>query len=1200
MSTADGQVDILVVPEFDDFNRDLQRGVEKAERRAPAIEVPVEVAPRSFRNLRSSLTQLKSSVTAGGLTTIPFTASATGMRAKLFSRVQEAVSRARQAALIPFTAITKTILPAITQAVRSAVTKVSAGAKIVFTAVTSGIVPAVAAATQKAVATAQAQLATLQRSAAATGAAISSRLTVPILAVGGLAVKLGVDFESGMLKVQALTRATGDELDTLSNLAKELGRTTQFSASEAADAMGFLAQAGFDTNEIIATLPDTLNLAAAAELDLASAADIVSNILSGYGIATEDLAAATDTLTNAFSSTNQDLTQLGEAFKTVGPIASNMGVDINTAAAAIGAFSDAGIQGGEAGTALRNILLKLANPTTSAAAAIEDLGVQIFDADGEMRDIVDIMDDFGSAGLDASQASEIFGLRTSAAAVIMSQSTDAIRDNAVAFAEQGAAAEQAALRMSGTRGALLRLKSAAEGVFIAIGESGLLDSVASLAERVAGLASRAAEASPGILKMVTSIALGAAAFGPMLKVVGALLAPLRAVLAVVALLASPMGLLVAAIALVGAAIATTFLPGLNTLEGKLGAIRDILANQVVPWFRDEFVPALVSVGQTVARNVVPFLTRVGEIFIQIVQGVQAFMGAWRAADGDVTSAGFPGFMERVANIIQSQVVPAIRKVIDFFNDMLPTLTKVGKALLALGRSGLKLMVTLLPKVAKAIRGVLKFLDDLIDFRKVFEGIATVIGGVVDFVRNLVDAFTSLVDGDFSGFLDGLLLSFGSIVDILGGVLEVVIGLFGELGARILAAIGDLGGIIWNGIKSGFNTVTSNVGSFIGDVIGFFTSLPGQIIAGLGDIGNAIWNGIKAGLQTVLANIGAWTADVVGFFITLPIQIVAAFAQLNGLLIGAVAQLGATVTPLINGFISDVVQFFIDLPGQIIAGIGNLGSTLWSAITSGLQTVITNLDNWALDAVQFFIDLPGQILAALGDLGGAIWDGISSSFTTLITNLTGVAGDMASAIGSFVTDEIPGLIADFASAALDLGSAFLEGLVDGISGAVGFVADIGTAVANAVINPINGIIDQVNDALEFTIPTGPLFPDININPPDIPNIPTFFHGGVFDGRDGMQFGGFNEPGNPEAVLPYTRPSDYLKILTDPRVAPATLHAADTMRGAADRIAAAVGGSSGRGDMHVTVEIDGGNVPENPGNLGMVIGNRVTKALEDVLR
>ena len=208
------------------------------------------------------------------------------------------------------------------------------------------------------------------------GAAMSAALAIPI--------KTAADFEQAMARVKAVSGATDEEFAKLTNTARELGRTTKFSASEAADGMNFLAMAGFKSTEIIAAMPSVLELAAAANLDLASAADITSNNLTGYGMKVEDLAKVNDVLVGTFTSANTDLTQLGIAMKYVGPVASSAGISFTEVAAAIGLLGNAGIQGSMAGTSLRKTISSLIKPSSAGAKELQKLGVSVVDSKGKL------------------------------------------------------------------------------------------------------------------------------------------------------------------------------------------------------------------------------------------------------------------------------------------------------------------------------------------------------------------------------------------------------------------------------------------------------------------------------------------------------------------------------------------------------------------------------------------------------------------------------------------------------------------------------------------------------------------------------------------------------------------------------------------------------------------------------------------------
>lgn len=205
-----------------------------------------------------------------------------------------------------------------------------------------------------------------------------------ISAVGGFAIKTGAEFESAMSRVQAISGATGKEFDALKRQAMELGASTAFSASEAAEGMENLASAGFNTNEIMAAMPGMLDLAASSGEDLASSADIAASTLRGFGLEAEQAGHVADVLAKNAADTNAAVADTGEAMKYAAPVAHNFGISMEECAAAIGIMSDAGIKGGQAGTSLRGALSRLAKPTDDMKEIMNKLGLEFFDSNGKM------------------------------------------------------------------------------------------------------------------------------------------------------------------------------------------------------------------------------------------------------------------------------------------------------------------------------------------------------------------------------------------------------------------------------------------------------------------------------------------------------------------------------------------------------------------------------------------------------------------------------------------------------------------------------------------------------------------------------------------------------------------------------------------------------------------------------------------------
>ena len=299
-------------------------------------------------------------------------------------------------------------------------------------------------------------------------------------------------FEKSMSSVAAVTRAATADMGAMRDMAKQLGATTEFTASQAAEGLRFLGMAGFSTKDSLAAIPAVLDLATAAAMDLGAAADISSNIMSAFGIAAENAADVADVLAAAASSANTDVTQMGDGMKYVGPVAASLGVSVNDAAAAIGALSNAGIQGSMAGTGLRRVLSSLSNPTAKADKAIRAMGLSIEDLNPVSNDLVDIVDRLADAGLTAADALTIFGDRGGPAILALTENNADLRELTENISDvRGEAGRMANEMRDNLSGDFDTLKAAAEGLIIAIGEAGLTSALRGLTQGLAALVSGA-------------------------------------------------------------------------------------------------------------------------------------------------------------------------------------------------------------------------------------------------------------------------------------------------------------------------------------------------------------------------------------------------------------------------------------------------------------------------------------------------------------------------------------------------------------------------------------------------------------------------------------------------------------------------------------------------------------------------------------
>lgn len=282
-------------------------------------------------------------------------------------------------------------------------------------------------------------------------------------------------FEESMSGVKAVTQATEEEFTRLVATARKLGAETRYSATEAAKGMAFLGQAGFTTDQIIAAMPGTLNLATAGALGLADAADIASNILSGFNLSATEASRVSDILAMAAAASNTNVFQLGDGMKYVAPIAASMGKSIEETAAAIGILSNAGLQGSMAGTGLRQVLSSLASPTKEAVDILEAYGVKIDEVNPATNSLSVVLARLAKASLGAGDALQIFGDRGAPALLALTSQTKAFEELSTKIENsQGAAKEMAAIMGNNLRGDFKELESAVEELVLKMGDAGLL------------------------------------------------------------------------------------------------------------------------------------------------------------------------------------------------------------------------------------------------------------------------------------------------------------------------------------------------------------------------------------------------------------------------------------------------------------------------------------------------------------------------------------------------------------------------------------------------------------------------------------------------------------------------------------------------------------------------------------------------------
>lgn len=298
-------------------------------------------------------------------------------------------------------------------------------------------------------------------------------------AVAGYALKVGTSFESTMSEVQAISGATGDQMQQLSDKAKEMGSTTSFSATEAGEAFTYMAMAGWKTTDMLSGIDGIMNLAAASGEDLASTSDIVTDALTAFGMSASESGKFADVLAAASSNANTNVSMLGESFKYVAPVAGSLGYSAKDTSIALGLMANSGIKASQAGTALRAALTRMVKPTDKAAALMDKYGISLTKSDGSMKTMKEVMENLRDSmgGLSEAQqaqvAATIFGQEAMSGmlAIVNASEADYDKLTEAIYNSEGAAEKMANIRLDNLAGQVTLLKSAAEGFGLVVYES---------------------------------------------------------------------------------------------------------------------------------------------------------------------------------------------------------------------------------------------------------------------------------------------------------------------------------------------------------------------------------------------------------------------------------------------------------------------------------------------------------------------------------------------------------------------------------------------------------------------------------------------------------------------------------------------------------------------------------------------------------
>ena len=705
---------------------------------------------------------------------------------------------------------------------------------------------------------------------------VGQKLMPVTAAVGGLgaaAVKVASDFDSAMSQVAAVSGATGKDLEALRDKAREMGSKTKFSASEAAEAMNYMAMAGWKTGDMLSGIEGIMNLAAASGEDLATTSDIVTDALTALGLSAEDSGHFADILAAASSNANTNVSMMGETFKYCAPVAGALGFSAEDTAEAIGLMANAGIKSSQAGTAMRSMMTDLTGEVKFVGDAFGELTIQTTNTDGSMRSLGDILADCRAAFAQMSEsekaanAEALVGKNAMSGflAVMNAAPGDIEKLNSAINNCDGTAEKMAATMQDNLAGQLTILKSQLEELAISIGEI-LMPYIRQIVGWIQGLVDWLNGLDEGTKKIIVTVTLVAAALGPVLIVIGKVFGAIGTIMTVVPQIAG-------AISSVIGFVSGTVIPAISAVVAAIGwvplAIAAVVAILVVlynkcEWFREavnaiwtQIKEFFVSAWEVICSFFTETIPNAWNSLVSFFQGIPAWWsGLWQSV-GDFFSNIWTNMM---SNPVLTGIVDMIRSL---WENLSTTLQGIWNGIKTAASGAWEL-------IKNVVLGPVLLLIDLVtgNFTKLKEDATNIWNNIKNAASTIWNGIKQVV----SSLAQGL----ANHVSILFNGLKTTI-------ANIWTAIKNTASSAWNGLKNlvssiasnlkqaavnAFRTMVSGIGSALSSLgsvvqsgfqsaISFITSLPGKAL----QWGKDFINGIADGIRSAIGNVINAVSDV---------------------------------------------------------------------------------------------------------------------------------------------------------------------------------------------------------------------------------------------------------------------------------------------------------------------------------------------------
>ena len=808
--------------------------------------------------------------------------------------------------------------------------------------------------------------------------------TAGVTALGAAAAKVGSDFEAGMSQVQAISGASGEDLEKLKNKAKEMGAATKFSATESAEALNYMAMAGWKTEDMLGGLEGVMNLAAASGEDLATASDIVTDAMTALGMQASEAGHFSDVLAAAASNANTSVGGMGETFKYAGAMAGTLGYSVEDVALATGLMANAGIKGTMAGTSLNSIMTRLSTNTNGARDAIEELGVAFFNEDGSARSLTDVMGELREATADmtteqkANFANTVAGMEAQKglSAILNATEDDYNKLSAAIQNADGCALEMAETMQDNLQGQLTILQSGLEGLGI------------SLYETFQGTAKDVVKEAQGMVQQLQD-AFNAGGLDGLVSAVGDVLAQIIERLAG----AAP-ELVNMAVSLVG-----SLCEGLKSAPGigdSAASLITSLVTGLASCVDDIWTTAIVLVGK-MAEGVAAGAPQMVQAISATITDIHECVAEW-----------MPDFLQAGADILLA--------LVDGIADALPTLAYqaaviIEEMAMALVDNIPALMDAALQLVEGLVQGIVDAMPVLLEgsiqaFMAILEALPVVIEQLLQALPDLITAIIDFLVENTSMIVDG---SVQMLMGIIEAIPAIAVAIVENLPAIINAIVMGLAGAVPR-VREASEALLTSIATTLKDI----PPKIGQILTEA--IGRLIQWGADIQMEAQEAASG-FVNNILTFLSGLPENI----AHWLGYAIGVVIKWGADLAAWVMGeiplIINSIVTFFSELPGKIWEWLVNVITRMVAWKQQMLSTAKTAISNVISSIISQLAQLPGKVTGELAKVTA----GMVQWGADIVSRMTEVGKNIVSGIWNGISsgwDWLKGKVADLANSLLD--------------------------------------------------------------------------------------------------------------------------------------------------------------------------------------